>query len=142
MLMWFIFFMIFIVMEMATVALVSIWFALGSIAALITAVFIKSILIQTIVFILVSIFALVITKPFLDKFHNKKIIPTNLDIVVGKIGIVTDEITLDKMGEVAIDGKKWTAAIDKTSSLDTFPIGSKIKILSIDGVKLMVKEVD
>ena len=76
------------------------------------------------------------TRKFVEKVKGTDIIPTNLDRVIGKIGIVTSDITKLEPGEVKVDGKKWSATSTKKIN-----VGSKVEILSIDGVKLKVKEV-
>ena len=141
MLIWFISLCIFIILEAVTAALVSVWFAIGSLAAMIVSIFTGNLVIQITTFILVSFISLVLTKPFLDKYHNKKVIATNLDMVIGKVGIVTQDIALDNVGEVSINGKRWSAVISEESQHNFFKVNDKVQILSIDGVKLIVREV-
>ena len=62
--------------------------------------------------------------------------PTNLDMVVGKTGVVTEKIEKDGIGEVKVLGKKWSAYSDKEVEEN-----SKVKVLSINGVKLKVEEI-
>ena len=132
---WFIAFIVLLVLEIGTVNLVSIWFAIGTIASMITSFFIDSILIQLIVFIVVSLISLLITKPLMKKLRKSEIIPTNLDRVIGKSAIVTREIKKDQYGEVKVLGNLWTAC-----SNDNILMGTKVKVLSIDGVKLIVEK--
>lgn len=134
-LLWFIAFLILLVIELATVNLVTIWFAIGCVASMISAIWTDSVLIQTIVFIVVSIIALLITKPLIKKFKGFEVTPTNSDRVIGKIGEVTKSIEKNKYGEVKVFGNTWTASSD-----DAIEVGSKVKVLSIDGVKLIVKK--
>ena len=134
--MWLILFVILLVIELFTVNLVSIWFAVGALVTALVSYFIDSMIIQIVVFILTSIIALLITKPVIEKLRKCKVIPTNLDRVIGKVGIVTEEITKLEPGEVKVDGKRWSALSTKKVK-----VGSKVEILSIDGVKLHVKEI-
>lgn len=131
---WFITFIILLLIEFVTVDLVSIWFAFGSIAAMISSVFIDSIVIQLTVFIIISLICLIVTKPLVKKIRNSKFIPTNSDRVIGKEAIVTREIDKDKYGEVKVLGSIWTACCD-----EKVIEGTKVKVLAIDGVKLIVK---
>ena len=133
---WLMAFLVLTFIELITVNLVSIWFAIGSIAALISSYFTDNIYIQIIVFIVVSSVSLFLTRKIVTKLKGKDFEKTNLDRVIGKIGIVTEEITKLEPGEVKVDGKKWSAISTKKIST-----GSKVEILSIDGVKLKVKEV-
>ena len=133
---WMIIFILLILLELGTVNLVSIWFALGSLAAFVLSFFIDNITIQIALFVGVSFISLLLTRGFVEKIRGNKIIPTNLDRVIGQIGIVTEEITKLEPGEVKVDGKRWSAVSNKKIN-----VGSKVEILSIDGVKLNVKEV-
>ena len=135
--MWLILFVILLVIELFTVNLVSIWFAVGALAAGLVSYFMDNMMIQIAVFIIVSTISLLLTNKFVVKLRNGKIVPTNLDRVIGKIGIVTEEITKLEPGEVKVDGKRWSAISTKK-----IKVGRKVEILSIDGVKLHVKEVE
>ncbi|MBR5369752.1 MAG: NfeD family protein [Bacilli bacterium] len=132
---WFIAFVILLLIELVTVNLVTIWFAIGAIAAIITTIFTDSILIQSIVFVVVSVIALLITKPLIKKFKKFEVEPTNSDRVIGKVGDVTKKIDKNKYGEVKVYGNTWTA-----SSKDVIEVGERVKVLSIDGVKLIVEK--
>ena len=133
--MWFLTFIILLIIELTTVNLVTIWFAIGAVAGLITTMFTDSILIQLIVFVTVSLIALLLTKPLIKKFKGYDVVPTNSDRVIGKVGEVTKEIKTDKYGEVKVYGNIWTA-----SSKDEIKVGEKVKVLAIDGVKLIVEK--
>jgi len=132
---WFIAFLILLIIELVTVNLVTIWFAIGAVAAIITTIFTDSVLIQAIVFIIVSVIALLITKPLIKKFKKFEVEPTNSDRVIGKVGEVTQKIGRNKYGEVKVYGNTWTA-----SSKQVINVGERVKVLSIDGVKLVVEK--
>lgn len=133
---WLIVFVALSFFELTTVNLVSIWFAIGSLASFVTSLLVEEPTIQIAVFVIVSFISLVCTKSIVKKLRTKEIIPTNLDRVIGKIGVVTEEITKLEPGEVKVDGKRWSATSRKKIN-----VGSKVEILSIDGVKLSVSEV-
>lgn len=133
---WMIIFIILIVIELCTVNLVSIWFAIGALASFVLSFWISDMSWQIAMFIIVSFISLLLTRSFVKKIRGGNIVATNLDRVIGKIGIVTEEITKLEPGEVKVDGKKWSAVSTKK-----IKVGSKVEILSIDGVKLNVKEV-
>ena len=133
---WMIIFISLIVLELSTVNMVSIWFAIGSLASFILSFWISDITYQIAIFVGVSFISLLLTRNFVKKVRGNKPEPTNLDRVIGKIGIVTEEISKLEPGEVKVDGKKWSAISTKK-----IKVGSKVEILSIDGVKLNVKEV-
>lgn len=131
---WFICFILFLIIEIITVNLVTIWFAIGALGALVISLLIDSELISIITFLVVSIISLLLTRPFLKKWHDKKIIPTNLDVVIGKIGIVTQDILINNPGEVKIYGKTWTAVSEHEILKN-----KKVEVLNIEGNKLIVK---
>ena len=134
---WFIIFIVLLIIEIFTVNLVTIWFAIGALAAIISTYFTDNLIIQISIFIVVSILMLIILKPLTKRFRNKKAVATNLDRVIGMEAIVTEEISKNKIGEVRVDGKKWSAVSNETLPKDTI-----VKVQKIEGVKLIVKKED
>lgn len=132
---WLIFFIILVIVELITVNLVTIWFAFGALVTSLVSLYTTDTVILLAVFTLVSLLLLLITKPVVKKLKVKKVVATNLDQVIGKTGVVTEPIAKDKIGEVKVLGKTWSAYSDKEISKD-----KKVKILSISGVKLKVEE--
>ncbi len=133
---WIILFLVLLLIELATVNLVSIWFAIGAIAAFITSFFTDSALLQLLVFVVVSVVSLIIMLPVVKKFKSKeKFVPTNLDRLIGKEAEVTKEISSNHYGEVRIFDEIWTASSDCT-----LKVGEKVIVEKIDGVKLIVKK--
>ena len=132
---WLVLFIFLVIVELSTVNLVSIWFAVGALVASVVSLFLDNWVIQVGVFGLVSLLILVILKPFMKKFKGQKV-ATNLDRVIGQIGIVTEEIQKLVPGEVKVGGRYWTATANKKIKKD-----AKVKVESIDGVKLVVREV-
>ncbi len=126
---------ILLVIEMITFNLITIWFASGAVAAMFTSLFTDNVNIQITVFLAVSTLTLMVIRPIVSKYLRVKVIKTNLDSVVGKIGIVTKGIEDTEHGEVKVLGKYWTAKADTK-----IKEGSKVEILAIDGVKLIVME--
>ena len=123
------------ILEIATVNLVSIWFVVSDIIAMITSLFTDNIIIQASIFIIFGIIFMLLTKKII-----KKIIPnkekTNLDRIIGMTGIVISKITKNKSGEVKVDGKIWTA-ISNTTINENEPV----KILEINSTKLKVEKI-
>ena len=134
-LIWLIAFLGLLLVEFLTVGLVSIWFAVGALGALITSFITESVLIQTIVFVIVSVITLIVTKPLMKKFKVTNFEPTNSDRVIGKVVEVTKEIKSNEYGEVVVFGTVWLAASDKNHK-----VGSKVVVQKIEGNKLIVKE--
>lgn len=132
---WLILFVILIILELCTINLTTIWFAFGALLAYVTSLFFDNVIIQTTVFLVVSVATLIFTRPIVKKYLLKKPSRTNADMLIGKVGIVTKEIVKDNVGEVKIDGKYWSAKSNKR-----IKEGSKVEILSIEGVKLIVEK--
>ena len=132
---WGLLFFILLFIEVITINLVSIWFAIGAVFAMVVSLFTDNLIIQLVTFIVISIISLILTKPIVKKFNNTKKTPTNLDRVIGKVGEVTKRITAHSYGEVKVFGTVWTAASNKT-----IEVGEKVIVNKIEGVKLIVSK--
>jgi membrane protein implicated in regulation of membrane protease activity len=131
---------IFGVFEAVTAQLVSIWFVIGAIAGLVSALLKAPVYLQVVIFIVVTVLALAITRPIVKKYVRPKMQRTNADRVIDQIGIVSQEIdNVKAVGEVKVDGKIWSArSIDGA----VIPQGSQVEIEEINGVKLIVKQLN
>lgn len=126
-----------ILVETATAQLVSIWFAVGSLAAFIVSIFTDSVKIQITVFLSVSIILLAATRPIVKKFVRVKHQATNADAVITQQGIVTEAIdNLKNQGRILVNGLSWNAR-----SSDNLPIqeGCKVSVVRIEGVTAFVR---
>lgn len=119
--------------EAFTVNLVSIWFVISSLLAMVVSIFYDNVYIEIAVFVVVGIVLMPISKKIYSKIKNTE--KTNLDRIIGMKGVVTEAITANSIGEVKVDGKKWSAY----SSSDISK-GEYVKILLIDSVKLKVEK--
>ena len=122
--------------ELFTVNLVTIWFVASGIVALVLSYFDVSVPVQVTVFVILGIILLFTTKKPLEKMLNKTKQRTNIDRVLDMEGIVTEEIDKNSPGEVKVDGKRWTAIANAK-----IPKDATVRILKIEGVKLIVEEV-
>ncbi len=122
------------ILEAITINLVSIWFVISALFSLIISFFCDNFLLQFAVFVILGIILMCLTRKSLESKLIKAKEKTNLDRVIGMKGVVTENISELKVGEVKVDGKKWSA-ISKTS----LEKGSHVKILKIKGVKLEVE---
>lgn len=132
---WIGFAIIMAVCEASTTQLVSIWFVVGAISAAISTIFTDSIPIQSAIFLIVSLVALLVTRPIVKKFRKKtKIESTNADRLIGKTGVVISEIPNSNLvGQVKVLGEIWSAASDAQIKKDT-----NVTVTAIEGVKLIV----
>lgn len=134
--MWFIAMVVMIVLELSTVSLTCIWFALGALAALIAALCGAPIWLQVVWFFVVSVLTLVATRPLVKKYINGKTTPTNADMLIGMSCVVLEPISnLSETGAVKVGGKVWTARSDDGT---VFAPGERVVAVRIEGVKLIV----
>ncbi len=137
---WLILLIVFIIAEAATSTLISIWFAAGALAAMLVAFLDVPGWMQILIFLAVSGIVLLCAKPLIEKSVNQKTIKTNADRVIGAIGTVTQDIdNLAAMGLVSVLGQSWSA---RSADGSTIPIGTKILVKEIDGVKLIVEKTE
>ena len=131
---WLALFVVFLIVEAGTVALVSIWFALGALAALVSCALGAEMWLQITVFLVVSLVLLaVLWKRVRSKLTTTK---TNVDSVIGAEGYVTEAIdNLGYTGRVKLGGITWAA---RSTSGAGIPVGTLVKVERIEGVKVFV----
>ena len=134
---WLALFVLFGIVEAATVSLTSIWFAIGSLAALAAALFGAQVWLQVVVFLVVTVLTVLLTRPLVRRFVDPKKTPTNIGRLLGQQAEVTEAIdNLAGRGAVYLDGKTWSA---RSADGAPIPAGRRITVQSIEGVKLIVR---
>ena len=119
--------------------LVSIWFAVGSLVALVAAALDAQMWLQITLFAVVSVGLLVATLPLVKKFVIPKQAKTNVDSVIGSRGYVTEEIdNLSASGQVKLGGMYWSA---RSADGHSIPVGTLVQVARIEGVKVFVTAV-
>ena len=127
----------FVILELATVGLASIWFALGALCALIAALLGAPVWLQIVWFVIVSVATLLLTRPLAKKYINNKTMATNADRVIGSKAVVKERIDeLAGTGAVLADGKMWSA---RTADGAVAEPGEIVIVQEIRGVKLVVE---
>ena len=135
---WLIVFVILLVVEIATMALTTVWFAGGALAAFLAAYIGFGVVVQVLVFLIVSILLLVLTRPLAVKFFNQERQKTNAESLIGQKAIVKEEInTLQTTGRVDVNGMEWSA---KTEESEIIKADTIVMIKGIQGVKLIVEK--
>jgi membrane protein implicated in regulation of membrane protease activity len=131
---------VFLVIEGVTAQLVTIWFAVGSLGAFITALAAPdNWILQIAVFAVLSAVALVCTRPLVRKITSSKKQPTNADMLIGREAIVTEDIdNVLGTGAVKASGREWTARSESDNT--GYRKGTMVHVVRIEGVKLIVKE--
>ena len=128
----------FVVVELITPQLVSIWFALGSAAALISCLLSAPIALQILIFAVASSLFVLVSRPLYKKYVKKRVVPTNIDALIDKEGIVAEDINnMAFRGQVIVSGQYWSA---RSENDELIPEGTKVKVQRIEGVKLIVKK--
>lgn len=136
---WLILFAVLLILEFLTMGLTTIWFAGGAIAAMVAALAGTNHWIQWIVFLAVSFLMLLVTRPFAAKYINGHHVRTNAEELIGENAVVTETIdNLKNTGKAQVNGLEWTARAERGGCL--IENGKIVKILAIEGVKLIVKE--
>ena len=135
---WLVLAIVFAAVELATVGLVSIWFAAGAFAALLVAVLHGNLILQVIVFLAVSIVLLVSTRSWAKKYLNSKIQKTNVDSVIGEKTRLTERVSnLDQTCKAVVLGQEWTARAAHDNEI--IEQGELVEVVAVSGVKLIVK---
>lgn len=133
---WFVLTVVFIFIEANTVAVVSAWFAAGSVAAMIVSFLGGQIWLQAVVFLVVSAGLLLLLRPMVRKHFTPKLTKTNVDSVIGTTGVVTVEIQNNAAaGQVKLGAMEWSA---RSTSGAVIPVGTLIRVDKIEGVKVFV----
>jgi membrane protein implicated in regulation of membrane protease activity len=122
-----------------TIQIVSVWFAVGALVAIIPAAFGSNIAVQMIVFVSASVLFLVIARPIVKRYFSVTKQATNADMVIGQIGLVVEEIdNIKESGRVKISGLTWTARSENESEIVA---DTEVVVNRIEGVKLIVEAV-
>lgn len=136
---WLVAMIVLLIVEASVPGLVSIWFALGAFAAMLSSLLNAPLWLQGLWFAVVSIASLWFTRPFVKKFVNSRTTPTNLDMVLGEECLVIEDIdNVLGTGAVSVGGKEWTARMEETGSRALK--GEVVTALRIEGVKLIVRK--
>ena len=136
---WLAMIVVFLLAEGATVALVSTWFAIGSLAAMLVSLMNAPLWFQTCVFVIVSAICLTALRPLVRKHIQPKLTKTNVDAVVGTTGLVTTPIdNVTARGQVKLGPMEWTA---RSESGEPIEEGALVKVVRIEGVKAIVSPV-
>ncbi|MEY8317110.1 NfeD family protein [Oscillospiraceae bacterium 50-58] len=134
---WLAAFIVFAIGEAVTVGLVSVWFAVGALAALFATALGAGLWLQITVFLGVSALALALFKPLSSKFLKPRVSATNADRVIGSAALVTETIdNTQAKGQVKVNGQVWSA---RSAQDIVIPAGTDVKVLRIEGVKVIVE---
>ena len=133
---WLILMVVFLLVEAATVTMVSLWFAAGALAAMLVSLLGGAVWLQAAVFLLASIVLLTALRPLVRKYVTPRLTATNVDSVIGSTGLVTAAIdNVAASGQVKLGAMVWTA---RSTSGEPISEGTLVKVDRIEGVKAFV----
>ena len=132
---------VFLIVEAACpLHLVSVWFAVGALAAVLTAVLGGAVWLQVALFLVISCGLLAALWPLVRKYIKPKVTATNVDSLIGSTGLVTVAIdNVEAQGQVKLSGMEWTA---RSTSGEPIGAGTRIRVDRIEGVKAFVSPVE
>lgn len=136
---WVVLLVLFVIAEGLSAALTTIWFAIGSVAAGIATYMGAGFGLQLLIFLVVSVVTLLITRPIAMKYMGNKIEKTNVDALIGTRVVVTEDIdNLHETGKIRINDVEWTA---RSLSDEIITKDSVVEIMEIKGVKAIVNKI-
>lgn len=129
---------VFLLIEILTLGLTSIWFAGGAVVAAIAALFGVPFLVQMLLFIVVTCLLLALTRPVAKRYLNNRVQKTNTDALIGQTALVKETINnMESKGYVQLNGQDWTARSAEAGEI--IPAGCEVVVKEIQGVKLIVE---
>ena len=129
---------VFLLIEILTLGLTSIWFAGGAVVAAIAALFGVPFLVQMLLFIFVTCLLFALTRPVAKRYLNNRVQKTNTDALIGQTALVKETINnMESKGYVQLNGQDWTARSAEAGEI--IPAGCEVVVKEIQGVKLIVE---
>ena len=133
---WLLLLVVFLAAEAATVSMVSLWFAVSALVALLVALLGGPGWLQGTLFLVISAVLLALLRPLVKRYVSPRITATNVDSVIGSTGLVTAAIdNVSAAGQVKLGAMEWTA---RSTSGQPIPVGTRVKVDKIEGVKVYV----
>lgn len=135
---WLVLFVILLIIEILTMGLTTIWFAVGALAAFLAGWLGFGLAVQIVVFLVVSVVLFLLTRPIAVKYFNQERQKTNAESLIGQQGLVVEEVdTIHAKGVVEVKGQEWSAKTDEPDG--RIPKNTVVVIDGIQGVHLIVR---
>ena len=126
------------IVEVMVPGLISAFFAFGALGAMVTAALLGPFWLQLVWFFVLSVTSLALMRPFVRRYVNSRVIPTNAGTAIGREALVEETVdNLHATGTVMLDGRVWTARTEEKAG--PVEAGEIVRILRIEGVKLIVE---
>ena len=133
---WLLLLVVFLAAEAATVSMVSLWFAVSALVALLVALLGGPGWLQGTLFLVISAVLLALLRPLVKRYVTPRITATNVDSVIGSTGLVTTAIdNVSAVGQVKLGAMEWTA---RSTSGQPISVGTRVRVDKIEGVKVYV----
>ena len=130
-------FLVLLVLEIISLGLTTIWFAGGALAAFAAALLGANIIIQAVLFLVISLVLLFVTRPIAVKYFNNNLAKTNVENVIGKTAKVSRQIdNVNRLGEAVLEGETWMA---RSENNEIIAEGTLVTVVAVEGVKLIVR---
>ena len=130
-------FLVLLVLEIISLGLTTIWFAGGALAAFAAALLGANIIIQAVLFLVISLVLLFVTRPIAVKYFNNNLAKTNVENVIGKTAKVSRQIdNVNSLGEAVREGETWMA---RSENNEIIAEGTLVTVVAVEGVKLIVR---
>ena len=137
---WLVLLVLFLLTEAVTVAMVSLWFALGALGALLVNLLGAEAWLQILVFFVISIVSLASLRPWARKRFNPGTAKTNVDAVIGSQGrVLADVDNVEATGQVKLGAMEWTA---RSTSGEPIKAGTLVRVDRVEGVKVFVSPLE
>jgi membrane protein implicated in regulation of membrane protease activity len=132
---------VFFIGEIITVGFLIFWLGIGALLAMIVSFFTSNLIIQTAVFVISSTILMFATKPFVNKItKNDKKVSTNVYSIIGKKGIVTQDINIvEGKGQIKVNGELWSAICNGNITISA---GTEVEVKEVRGVKALVEPIN
>ncbi|MGN0647653.1 MAG: NfeD family protein [Oscillospiraceae bacterium] len=138
MIFWGVVFVLMVIAECASMQLVSIWFAVGSLGAFFAAMLNLGFTGQLAIFVLVSFILLLVTRPLLKKLRVQNVVPMNADKEIGATAVIIEEVNAATgTGRVRLNGVDWIAVSENGTII---PVNTVVTVQQVQGAKLIVAE--
>lgn len=130
---------IFLLVEIATVGLTSIWFAGGALVAGVVCIVGGPLWLQVVLFFVVSFVLLYFTRPWALRFVKPKNVKTNYEELEGKTVRILETVNnIEGTGRAIYNGMEWSARAERDDV--TFEVEELAQVLRVQGVKLILQK--
>ena len=111
---------------------------MGALVAAITAALHAPVVLQVVLFLVISIVSFIFTRPLAVKYFNRDRVRTNVESLIGRQGVVISEINnVEGIGQIQVGGQEWSARTRMDGM--TVPVGTVVVVYAVNGVKLIVE---